>query len=141
MPPAPPLTDDQAAGQELAAVSGKRKSTTVGRASFPKKMKAAGFEDQLQNYLVQTRACVEYGTLLVPCLCITCARVNLQLQKPDGIREGCRFIGFRRMKKEHDGSVSLIFNPTGVARADYGSYEYHGWNPSRTATHKAVIKV
>jgi hypothetical protein len=103
-------------------------------------MKSA--EPHEEGYSVQDRACVEYGKPLIPSLCIACVGFSSQTFSRNTIREKCRFIGFRRMRLEQDGSSSWIFNlESGVSRAEFGTYEYYDWNPSQTAEHIAVIKV
>lgn len=118
----------------------KRKAdSTAKRAAISKKTKIA---DPVQSdYTVQTRACIEYETISAHSLCVACAEVSLLGRRFNAIRQVCRFIGFRMMKPEDDGRFSMIFRQEGVPRAEYEQFEYYDWNPSRTADHKAVIKV
>jgi hypothetical protein len=118
-------------------ISRKRKFIKAKETPIPKKIKP--IDPAEENFTVQNRACIEYGTLFAESLCMACRGVVSKMHSQDRIREKCRFIGFRMMKSDSDGHLRVMFDPGSTEH----EYKYYNWESFSDhgphSSHKGVI--
>lgn len=93
-----------------------------------------------EEFSVQDRACSEYS-FLCGALCIACSETSSGMRSRDRIRESCRFIGFRKLRREENGGCRLAFSGKCLPRAEREGFEFNKWKPPRTADHINIVKV
>lgn len=125
--------DEVQAPNNTLTTTKRRGSDSIGADLMLKKKRT---DHIASGYTVQVHSCKDHG--FDPHLsCFVCSTGSGKQPAND---DECRFQNFRWFKSLGN-NFSFIFDGSSTRSENHNTYGYHDWNPSRTESHKLVIKV